>query len=111
MVEGTILVCEIKARILFDPGSTHSFPSPKFSKLIDVPVKDLDYILTVATLVGKQVVCRTFYPSCAIKIGEVVLPANLILLEMYDFDVILRMDWLAGYHATMDCSIRPSLLN
>ncbi|KAJ8633073.1 hypothetical protein MRB53_026409 [Persea americana] len=22
---------------------------------------------------------------------------------MYDFDVILGMDWLAGYHATMDC--------
>ncbi|XXG62687.1 hypothetical protein AAC387_Pa05g1002 [Persea americana] len=37
------------------------------------------------------------------KIGDVVLPANLILLEMYDFDVILGMDWLAGYHATMDC--------
>ncbi|XXG42138.1 hypothetical protein AAC387_Pa01g2477 [Persea americana] len=51
----------------------------------------------------KQVVYRTFYSSCAIKIGEVVLLANLILLEMYDFDIILGMDWFAGYHATMDC--------
>jgi len=25
------------------------------------------------------------------------------LLEMCDYDVILGMDWLAGYHATMDC--------
>ena len=32
-----------------------------------------------------------------------VLPANLILLEMYDFFIILGMDSLAGYHATMDC--------
>ena len=52
-MEGTLLVCGIEVRILFDPGSTHSFMSPKFSKLIDVPVKDLDYILTVATPVGK----------------------------------------------------------
>ena len=103
VVEGTLLVCGFEAKILFDPGSTHSFLSPKFSKLIDMPARELEYVLTVSTPVGKQVVCRKYYPRCAIKIGDVVLPANLILLEMYDFDVILGMDWLAGYHATMDC--------
>lgn len=29
--------------------------------------------------------------------------ANLILLEMADFDVILGMDWLASCHAMVDC--------
>ncbi|KAJ8649226.1 hypothetical protein MRB53_002249 [Persea americana] len=72
-------------------------------KLIDMPARELEYVLTVSTPVGKQVVCRKYYPRCAIQIGDVVLPANLILLEMYDFDVILGMDWLAGYHDTMDC--------
>ena len=46
--------------------------------------------------------CSTFYPSCSVMIGDMVLPTNLILLEMCDFDIILRMDWLARYHATMD---------
>ena len=46
--------------------------------------------------------CRTFYPSCTVKIGEVVLPTNLILLDKHDFDIILEMDWLAGYHDTID---------
>lgn len=32
-----------------------------------------------------------------------MLPANLISLPMNEFDVILGMDWLAGYHAVMDC--------
>ena len=103
VVEGTLLVCGFEAKILFDPGSTHSFLSPKFSKLIDMPARELEYVLTVSTPVGKQAVCRKYYPRCAIKIGDVVLPANLIVLEMFDFDVILGMDWLAGYHATMDC--------
>ena len=92
MVVGTLLVCGIEAKILFDPGSTHSFLSPNFSKLIDMPARELEFVLTVSTPVGKQVVCRKHYPSCAINIGDVVLPANLILLEMYDFDIFLRMD-------------------
>ncbi|XXG53552.1 hypothetical protein AAC387_Pa03g1635 [Persea americana] len=34
---------------------------------------------------------------------QVVLLANLIVLDMYDFDIILGMDWLEAYHAMMDC--------
>ena len=29
--------------------------------------------------------------------------ANLILLDVIDFDVILGMDWLAQHYATVDC--------
>ena len=39
-------------------------------------------------------------------IGGVVLKANLILLEMYNFDVILDMDWLFTHRALMDCFIK-----
>lgn len=30
------------------------------------------------------------------------MPANPIVLAMHDFDVILGVDWLAGYHSDMD---------
>ena len=39
--------------------------------------------------------CETFYPWCRVRIGEFVMLADLIVLAMYDFDVILGMDWLA----------------
>ena len=71
--------------------------------MIAMPFRELDYILTVTTSVGKQVVYRTYYPSCLVLLGEVKLPADLIILDMHDFDVILGMDWLEKYHATMDC--------
>ena len=29
--------------------------------------------------------------------------AELILLDIHDFDVILGMDWLSRHHATVDC--------
>ena len=31
------------------------------------------------------------------------LLADLVLLDMHDFDVILGMDWLASYHASVHC--------
>ena len=27
----------------------------------------------------------------------------MIILEMYDFDMILRIDWLSNHRALMDC--------
>ena len=41
--------------------------------------------------------------DCKIKIEGKEMTANLILLNMNDFDVILGMDWLATNHVVMDC--------
>ena len=43
------------------------------------------------------------FKECEILVEGVVLKANLILLEMVDFDVILGMDWLSNHRASMDC--------
>ena len=47
---------------------------------------------------------KTFvYKGCKVLVEGVVLKANLIPLEMSDFDVILRMDWLSNHRASMNC--------
>ena len=38
-----------------------------------------------------------------IRLGEHEFKANLIILDIRDFDAILGMDWLASHHATVDC--------
>ena len=35
-------------------------------------------------------------------VEDVVLKVNLIPLEMYNFDVILGMDWFSTHHASVD---------
>ena len=40
--------------------------------------------------------------GCNVMVGEHEQPADLILIELRDFDVILGMDWLTSYHATID---------
>ena len=103
VVEGEFLVCGVEAHILFYPDPLILFLSSIFAKLIATPLRELEYALTVTTLVDKHVICITYYPNCPVKLCEVVLPAYLIVLDMYDFDIILCMDWLEAYHATMDC--------
>ena len=38
------------------------------------------------------------------------LPADLVLLDVIVFDVILGMDWLAQYYATVDCRDKEVIL-
>ena len=38
-----------------------------------------------------------------IRLGEYEFRANLIILDIRDFNAILGMDWLASHCATMDC--------
>ncbi|XP_071914134.1 uncharacterized protein [Coffea arabica] len=53
VVEGTIPVFHRLARILIDPGATHSFVNPAFMLGIDLKVEKLPYDLEVRTPTGK----------------------------------------------------------
>ncbi|XXG72893.1 hypothetical protein AAC387_Pa07g1889 [Persea americana] len=41
--------------------------------------------------------------DCEVRIGGNEMLVDLIVLDMFDFNVIMGMDWLANYHANMDC--------
>ena len=38
-----------------------------------------------------------------VVIQDTILRANLLVMPMERFEVILGMDWLSGYHAHLDC--------
>ena len=103
VVTGTIPIFSHTARVLIDPGSTHSFVSCAYMKYADCVLELLDFELSVSTPLGKTMVAEFICKSCVIKIGGNELLADLILLEIQEFDVILGMDWLAAYHANVDC--------
>ncbi|KAM2016493.1 hypothetical protein ACFX16_046902 [Malus domestica] len=43
------------------------------------------------------------YPGCSMMVEDVVMPANLILLDIFYFDVILGIDWLHYNRSKIDC--------
>ena len=63
----------------------------------------LDFELSVSTPVGDTLMINLVIKSCIICIEGRELLADLVLLDMHDFDVILGMDWLASYHASVHC--------
>ena len=63
----------------------------------------LDFELLVSTPVGDTSMTNLVLKSCIICIDGRELLADLVLLDMHDFDVILGMDWLASYHTSVHC--------
>ncbi|KAM2515154.1 hypothetical protein ACFX1W_027428 [Malus domestica] len=52
---------------------------------------------------GERCYVDCVYPGCLMMVEEVVMPANLILLDIVDFDVILGTYWLHYNRANIDC--------
>ncbi|XP_042964590.1 uncharacterized protein LOC122298801 [Carya illinoinensis] len=92
-----------RALVLFDSGATHSFISSKYACLSERAPKPLEPMMSVSSPLGKSVNCQFVLKRCAIKIQDRYLLADLILFDMEEFDVILGMDWLSQYHASLEC--------
>ncbi|XP_070038259.1 uncharacterized protein [Nicotiana tomentosiformis] len=67
--------------------------------------------MRVSTPVGDSVVVDHVYCSCVFTIGSLETSADLLFLDMVDFDVILGMDWLTPYHAILDCYAKTVTLS
>ncbi|GAV85237.1 zf-CCHC domain-containing protein/RVP_2 domain-containing protein [Cephalotus follicularis] len=103
VIGGTMYIYGFSARVLVDPGASHSFISSQFASYLDVTPDCMPYTLDVSTPAGVSMYTYTVYRSSKMSVAGISLYANLIALPIRDFDVILGMDWLSAHHAYMDC--------
>ncbi|KAH0671324.1 hypothetical protein KY285_024119 [Solanum tuberosum] len=103
VITGTVLLCQQPALALFDPGSTFSYVSVYYASRLSLMSEPLVAPLRVSTPVGESLVVDQVFRSCLVTIQGHDTRADLILLDMVDFDVILGMDWLSPYRAVLDC--------
>nr|GEV63160.1 hypothetical protein [Tanacetum cinerariifolium] len=89
--------------VLFDTGSTHSVISIALSKHLKVPHIPLDHALSISTPIMNNVIISHKFRNCPLCVGDDIRFANLLPLEMSDFDIIFGMDWLTEHRATIDC--------
>jgi len=68
--------------------------------------EELTFCLEVSTPVGDVLAVRTYLPRVPVVLGDQDLPADLVILPMSDFDVILGMDWLSDHDARVLCRER-----
>lgn len=59
--------------------------------------------LTILTPIGETIDIDNVYVKCNLRIRDHELKVNLIPLRIYDFNIILGIDWLRKHQACMDC--------
>jgi len=104
VISGTVHVNVVPTTVLFDARATHSFVNPITAARMACEFKDLDVQVYITTPVGSVYQVGRVARNCTIVIFGRLLLGNLILLEIRGYDVILGMDWLTHYQATIDCN-------
>ena len=93
----------LPTRVLFDAGATHSFISPATAKCLACDIEDMNVHLCVTTPIGSVYPTDQIVRECPVVIQNQEFLANLVVLGIQGYDVILGMDWLTAYQATIDC--------
>ena len=63
----------------------------------------LNHPFIISTPAGESLFVKYEYRDCQIRVEARDTLANLIVLDMIDFDVLMGMDWLSPCYATIDC--------
>ena len=95
VMTGTIQVFDRDTYVLIDPGATHSFISAKFIAQVNIEIQPIDCSMVVSLPTGDSLIADRVYMGCRVIIEGHEFIANLVLLDILDFDVILGMDWLS----------------
>ncbi|XP_070010562.1 uncharacterized protein [Nicotiana sylvestris] len=103
VVIGMLTIFTFDVYALIDPGSTLSYVTPYIAKNFGIEPEKLCEPFEVSTLVGKSVIARCIYKGCPVKVHHRLTVADLVELEMLDFDVIMGMDWLESCYAKVGC--------
>ena len=67
------------------------------------PLETLEEPLYVSSPLGIRARIRMINRGCELEISGTLLTVDLRIMDMSEFEVILRMDWLIAYRVVIDC--------
>ena len=103
VVTSIISILDHDAYTLDDPRATHSFASKHFLNRFQIETQPLHDRMRVSLPDGDPLFSDRVVRDSRVLIGGQEFPADLVALDMRDFDVVLCMDWLSRHRATLDC--------
>ena len=103
VVTGIISILDHDAYTLVEPGATYSFASKPFLDRFQIETRPLEGRMRVSLPAGDPLLTDRVVRDSRVLIGGQEFPADLVALDMRDFDVVLGMDWLSRHKATLDC--------
>ncbi|XP_073271482.1 uncharacterized protein [Primulina huaijiensis] len=103
IISGTILISGKVATTLIDTGATHSFISEQFMHSLGLALIGEIVHFSIVLPSGDYIHSSSVIRACPVQVDEELLNADLIVIPMIEFNVILGMDWLSTYRAVIDC--------
>ena len=91
VVIGRLRVFDLDVYEFLDPGDTFLFCNSLQAVQFNVSPETLSEPLSVSTPIGDPVIARRVYRNCPVIVSQKVTLADLVQLEMVDFDVIVGM--------------------
>ena len=79
---------------------------PKYGGNGQGPLETLEESLHVNSPLGIRARIGTICRGCELEISRTLLTVNLRIMDMSEFEVILRVDWLIAYKIVIDCERR-----
>ena len=102
VVTGIISILDHDAYTLVDLGAMHSFASKPFLDRFQIETQPLEGSMRVSLPAGDPLIADRVVRDSRVLIEGQEFPADLVALDMRDFDVVLGMDWLSRHRATLD---------
>ena len=103
VVTDTISLFDTDAHVLVDSGATHSFISREFIERVRIEMRPTECSMVVSLPTGDSLIANRVYRGSKVSIASHEFKADLIVLGIHDFDILMGMDWLAKHRATVDC--------
>jgi hypothetical protein len=93
--------------VLFDLGATHSFVTASCVESHNILVAPMYPPMRVSSI-GWRTQTDRFCPSARVQIGGIEFPTDLIVMGNQEatIDVILVMNWITKYQASLSCDKR-----
>ncbi|CAN6459038.1 unnamed protein product [Victoria cruziana] len=101
LIQGTLLN-EFFVRVLFDTGASHSFVARELARQLGSEAVVAPFALRIFSPLGEKQIDVEYILVEGLYIEDRAFPAQLILLDMTKFYVILGMNWLARHGVLVD---------
>ncbi|XP_073133909.1 uncharacterized protein [Henckelia pumila] len=108
--QGRIVVAGVATRALLDSRATHYFISEEFTRKRSIEYEKLLGGFTVTIPSGEELSTRNIVRSLELLLQGQSVSADLIVLPMPEFDLILGMDWMTKNDVVIDFQQRSLMV-
>ena len=91
-LEGTLTLFNSQAKVLFDTGASNLFIAIRIVQELGLKLQILEVALSVVSPLGVSVKLGKVCKDCTLNLEDQNLLADLIVLAIKEFDVILGID-------------------